>query len=547
MPVLHILQGENEGERIPVISDRFVFGRDKDCNLCIQATSVSRVHATIFRIGGRYYLIDGDGEKESRNHTYLNSAMVTVRTLLKHNDNIRICDFQAAFLDADDDRGDENTSSTVEATVGHSSHLLLESQPAERLRGLLEISAGLNNTLQIDALFPKIGDCLFQLFRQADRCFLILSEDAGKKLLPRLVKTRRAGEESTARFSKAIVRKCLETAQAFLSDDASKDDALKLSQSVVDFRIRSVMCVPLCSADGKAFGVIQLDTQDRSKKFTQEDLKFLYGVANQAAVALDNARLHQEAVEQERVRRDLELARQVQLSFLPRSLPQAAGYEFFAHYESALEVGGDYYGFVPLPGGRLGVALGDVAGKGVPAALLMAKLSSDVRFSLLTEPDPGRAVAKLNDLLYEFTSAADRFVTLAAAFLDPARHVVTLVSAGHMSPLVFRHKTSTLEEAVPLKSTGVPLGMLEGYTYETCQTPLDAGDSLLLFSDGLTDAQDRRNASFGPEGVRSAVLDASGPSTPRALGERLVTAVQHHSAGRDPTDDLTLVCLGRLI
>ena len=92
------------------------------------------------------------------------------------------------------------------------------------------------------------------------------------------------------------------------------------------------------------------------------------------------------------------------MSFLPRNLPQVAGYEFFAHYEPALEVGGDYYGFIPLADGRLGVALGDVAGKGVPAALLMAKLSSDTRFSLLTEPDLGRGRRKLNDLLYEFTS-----------------------------------------------------------------------------------------------------------------------------------------------
>src|SRR5262249_53336023 len=155
-----------------------------------------------------------------------------------------------------------------------------------------------------------------------------------------------------------------------------------------DFRIRSVMCAPLNSAEGKAFGVIQLDTQDRSKKFTQDDLMLLVNVANQAAMALENAKLHEEAVTRERFQRDLELAPQVQRGFLPRRLPQVPGYDFFAFYESAQQVGGDYYDFIPLASRRLGVTLGDVAGKGVPAALLMAKLSADGRFCMLTESNP---------------------------------------------------------------------------------------------------------------------------------------------------------------
>src|SRR5205807_724734 len=163
---------------------------------------------------------------------------------------------------------------------------------------------------------------------------------------------RRATDEGTARFSKSIVRKCLGEAKAFLSDDATRDDRIQLSQSVVDFRIRSVMCAPLARHDGKSFGVIQLDTQDRSKKFTQEDLKLLCGVSNQASIALENARLLEEAVHQERLQRDLQLAKKVQESFLPRNLPKVEGYEFYGFCEAAREVGGDYYDYIPLPGGR---------------------------------------------------------------------------------------------------------------------------------------------------------------------------------------------------
>jgi serine phosphatase RsbU (regulator of sigma subunit)/pSer/pThr/pTyr-binding forkhead associated (FHA) protein len=552
MPSLRILKGINEGAVIPVEGERFVLGRNPDCGIVIPVTSVSREHARILRVGERHYIED----LQSRNGTYVNNQEVTTRTPLKNNDKIRICDFLAAFVDAhqtapdvpgvaveDDDESD--SSSTVEAAITPNSSLLLETQPAEKLRGLLEISSDLSKTLELDALLPKIVDSLFQLFRQADRCFLIQAEPGSTKLMPRVIKTRRANEETNARFSRSIVRRCLETATAFLSDDATRDERVQLSQSVVDFRIRSVMCVPLCRADGKAFGVIQLDTQDRSKKFTEEDLKLLWGVANQAAIALENARLHEEAVARVRMRRDLELAHQVQLSFLPRKLPHVPGYDFFAHYESALEVGGDYYGFIPLSEGRLAVALGDVAGKGVPAALLMAKLSSDIRFSLLAEADPGRAISNLNDLLYEFTSQMDRFVTLAVAVVDPARHVVRLVNAGHLPPLLYRPGAGAVE-AMPKEKAGVPLGIMEGYAFEAHPVNLQPGDGLLLFSDGVTDAVSPGQKAFGNQGIY-ATLQGLGPASPRTLGEHVIRSVQQHAAGRAPVDDVTLVCLGRTV
>jgi sigma-B regulation protein RsbU (phosphoserine phosphatase) len=550
MPALHILKGTNEGALIPLEGDKFVLGRNPDCGIVIPVTSVSREHAQILRIQNRYYIED----KQSRNGTYVNNQAITERTPLKHNDKIRICDFLAAFVDPpraaqleteDPSEADEQeSSSTVEAMLGQSSHMLLETQPAEKLRHLLEISSTLSKTLNLDALMPKIVESLFQLFRQADRCFVIQAEEGSKRLLPRVVRTRRPHDEANARPSRTIVRRCLETAQAFLSGDASRDDRIQLSQSVVDFRIRSVMCVPLCTAEGKPFGVIQLDTQDHSKKFTQEDLKLLWGVANQAAIAMENARLHEEAVVRERFRRDMELATRVQKSFLPSSLPQVSGYEFYAYYEPAQAVGGDYYGFIPLPQGRLAVAVGDVAGKGIAAALLMAKVSSDARFCFLAESNPGQAVSKLNDQLYPFTSPMDRFVTFAVVVLDPARHVVTLVSAGHPSPQLSRKGGSLLQDAVPRATAGLPLGMVEGCAYEACQIALQPGDNLILFSDGVTDALDARNVLFSPKGVQRVVQEAGAVSA-AVLGERIIKAVQQHAANRDAHDDITLVCLGR--
>jgi serine phosphatase RsbU (regulator of sigma subunit) len=547
MPSLQVLKGVNEGTIIPLEAEKYILGRNPDCGIVIPITSVSREHAQLIRVQGRYFIED----LKSRNGTFVNNQAISARTPLRHNDKVRICDFIAAYHDqqpatvVDDDFDEPEGTSTVEATLSQPAMQLLQTQPADKLRVLLEISSNLGKTLEVDKLLPKIVDSLFGLFKQADRCFLIQSEEGSGKLMPRVVKTRKPHEETNARYSKSLVRKCLESAQSFLSDDASRDERVQLSQSVVDFRIRSVMIAPLVTGESKAFGVIQLDTQDRGKKFTQEDLQLLSCVAIQASVAMENAKLHDDAMAGERRKRDLELAHQVQLSFLPRSLPQVPGYEFNAHYESALEVGGDYYGFIPLPGGRLAMTLGDVAGKGVPAALLMAKLSSDARFSLLTESDPARAISKLNDLLCEFTGQMDRFVTLILAVLDPAAHMATLVSAGHPPPLLVRKSKPGSEDAMPPRSAGIPLGITEGFPYESCQVALQPGDSLLLFTDGVPDAHDRVNNLFGGKGIEAALRGAAG-SGPGQLVESLFRAVQAHASGRNPHDDVTLIGFGRL-
>jgi serine phosphatase RsbU (regulator of sigma subunit) len=375
-----------------------------------------------------------------------------------------------------------------------------------------------------------------------------------------------------------IVRKCLETGQAFLSDDASRDDRIQLSRSVVDFRIRSVMCVPLCTAEGQAFGVIQLDTQDRGKKFTQEDLKLLWGVANQAALAMENARLHEEAVARARFKRDLELAKRVQHSFLPSMLPQVAGYEFFAHYQPAQEVGGDSYSFISLPEGQLAVILGDAAGTGVDSALLMARFLAAAQFCFPAEKAPAKAIGKLNDWLYEFACKMDRFVTLAAAVLDPVNHTVTLVSAGHPAPLL-RRSDGILEDPMPNEMVGLPLGISEGCAYESCQISLRSGDTLLLFSRGIPATLNIHNNALGMMGVRHAFQDSGvvppsvlgqrflqtvlnnalgmmgvrhafqdgGVASPSALGERFLRSVLEHAGGHDLYTDLVCVCFGRTL
>lgn len=548
--VLQILTGTDQGKQLPLNGDKIVLGRNPDCHIVISGTAVSRAHAHILRLNGKFLIED----LKSRNGTFVNNEQISGRTQLKNNDKIKICDFVCAFFDAPPLPADvvpevpepeePEIINPIEATLSHSSSKqILETQPAEKLKILLDITTNLTKTLELDSLLPKIVDSLFQIYKQADRCFIILRDDAAKKLIPKVIKARRPQDELTARFSKSIVNKCVEGVEAILSEDATSDSRFAMSQSIADFRLRSVMCAPLWTrADNKGFGVIQLDTQDRSKKFNQEDLKLLMAVADQASTALENAKMHQELLVKERLKRDLEVAREVQRGFLPSRVPDLPGYEFYAHYEAAYEVGGDYYDFVPLPDHRLAITLGDVAGKGIPAALLMAKLSADARFALLTQPTLADAITELNALLNQ-SGLAERFVTLAAMVLDYEKHVVTIVNAGHPSPMLYHRRAGALEEATTNEVTGLPLGVLDGYKYNACQIQLQPGDCVFAFSDGLTEAMDVNKVQLQLKGIYTALQGSD--LSPKGVVERLEHTVNQHAAGCPQHDDLTLVAFGR--
>lgn len=550
MAQINFVKGANQGSTVELVGDRIVLGRSADCNVVLNNQAVSREHAVIRKIQGKFYIED----MKSRNGTFVNNKEVATRTLLKDNDRIKICDIILAFYEnpplapipehmrtADDLAEEEPDSSTVEATLSQSSKQILEAQPAEKLAMLLDLGADLSQTFRLEELLPKIVDKLFSVFRQADRAFIIMAEEG--KLIPRVTKTRREGDEGAASFSRKIISQCIEKNEAVLSEDASADKRFDLSQSIADCKIRSVMCVPLQGrTTPKPFGVIQLDTQDRFKKFNQEDLKLLLSVAGQAAVAVENARLHETIVARAGLERDLRLANQVQKSFLPKRPPLVPGYHFFAHYESAQEVGGDYYDFIPLPDGRCGIMVGDVAGKGVPAALLMAKVSSEARFCVLTEKSLSDAVYRLNEQMQE-AGMIDRFVTLGACLLDPANHEVACVNAGHIPPIVYRKATDKFEEGMTRDQAGFPLGVADGIPYESVAIKLEPGDGVLLFTDGVTEAKNRDDRDFQMEGVLN-VLNKS-PRNPQAFVEQLVNATREFARGRKPHDDITVVAFGR--
>jgi phosphoserine phosphatase RsbU/P len=368
---------------------------------------------------------------------------------------------------------------------------------------------------------------------------LIVLESPDGALVPRWTKTRRDDAADSIRISRTICRRVMETQEAILSADAATDERFEMSQSIADFRIRSMMCAPLIDSEGKSIGVLQIDTLDQRKRFQNEDLDVLVSTAAQASVAIQNAQVHEQTVRQRELARDLELAREVQRGFLPDHKPDVPGYEFFHYYEPMEQVGGDYYDYVLLPDGRVAVLVADVVGHGIAASLLMAKLSAEARFALVHEPQPAAAITRLNERLCQMQ--VQRFITLVMVVIDPPTSKATLVSAGHMVP-IHRRANGEIDEPGE-EAKGLPLGITDGLGYEQHDFTIGPGESLTLYTDGINEAADVDGKMYGIERIREQVRK-HGDSAER-LGAAIVSDVRQFVGRAVQTDDVCLVCLRR--
>ena len=306
------------------------------------------------------------------------------------------------------------------------------------------------------------------------------------------------------------------------------------------------MCAPLLVRTGTArpFGVIQLDTQDRIKKFTQDDLKLLLGVPARRRSRWRTPRMHETLVARAGLERDLKLAHRCSTASCPRQPPQVPGYEFFAYYESAQEVGGDYYDFIPLPDGRLGVMLGDVAGKGVPAALLDGQGQSDARFCILTEPTSARPSPAQRPDAGGRPARPLRHPGRLSCSTRPSTRSPS-VNAGHMPPLVYRKAAGTIEEAHlarPRRASPWASPTASPMT----RPPSPSSPATASCSSPTASPTPRTRTTRTSAWKASCNALKAGPDDRQGRRcERLVAAVKQHSAGCKQHDDITIVCFGR--
>lgn len=491
--------------------------------------------------------------------------MIQQSTRLLNGDQIRICDAVFTFfLDEsvhapsprrtqenpsavdlessillDDMAGAGDLSSIMSKMDVSSHHKEVVASPEARLNALMEITKALGRTIALDKVLPTVLDCLFDLFKQSDRGFIVMADVDGN-LKPLAMKLRREDDESTIRVSRTIVRHVLENRQAIISTDAASDERFDLSQSITDFRIRSMMCAPLFDTEGNSIGVIQLDSLSNAVSFQNEDMDILATVALQASSAIDKAKLYEIELRQQELGRDLELANEIQHRLLPNVVPDFDGYEVFDYYRPAEQVGGDYYDYIPLGEDRLAILVGDVVGHGIAAALLMAKVSAEARFALASNQSAADSMSQLNHAISNL--GLDRFITIVLALLDRSENKLTIVNAGHLPPVVGCADGSA--KALSTEQSGLPVGIMSDYEYEEFTIDLSPGDMVVLYTDGVNEAQDLQGQLYGNQ----RVIDQLGEKTwqsPTEFGNSLIAGVRQHLNGNKQDDDVCLVCFRR--
>jgi serine phosphatase RsbU (regulator of sigma subunit) len=560
VPLLE-LHGDSGRRRFKLAAGRVVIGRHPGCDVVLDAPAVSRQHAAVTVVGGRHHVED----LQSRNGTTVNGRPLLIRQPLEHGDEIDVCGHRIVFLKSsraaartvpaaaaatDSDSAD---FVDLDAAAGQASMILSEidvlrpvadqplgPQAEAKLRALIGLHRAIGSSLSLDEVLPRLLDGLLAAFPRAERGFVLLIDPPSGRLVLRARLIKGEGEPGPLRLSLSLIRQVAETRRAVLSADAAADSRFTSHDSVIDCRIRSVMCVPVVAGSGELLGVVQIDSRDVRNVFSSDDLDVLAGVAGQAAQAIEQALAHDARIAREQIDRDLALAQRVQQGLLPSCPPCIEGYEVFDFYESARQVGGDFFAYVPLPDGRLAVVLADVSGKGVAAALLMAALSADIRYCLASEPDLGSAVSRINETFLR-GGWDDRFATLVVVVLDPPAHRATICNAGHLPPLLRAPDGGV--QAVAGGLGGLPLGMVAGHEYRCCEIALEPGAVLALYTDGISEALDHEQRCFGLERLER-VVSASGPGA-AATGRGILADVERHAAGQVRSDDICLVCLGR--
>jgi serine phosphatase RsbU (regulator of sigma subunit) len=443
--------------------------------------------------------------------------------------------------EADDFQPDEEVGSTIVGSVETGGGFgLLDVQPEKKLRAVVELTKTLAGTVEPQQMLPMILGTLFEVFPHADRGSILLKDPHTGKIYPACQRHRRAGEDASVRLSRTVLNKVLAEKTGILSADAANDAQFQASESIANLSIHSIMCVPMLGLDHQVIGVINIDTQNPLQRFRREDLDLLQAIAGQSAVSFETARLYQSYLAKVKQDSELEIARHVQRALLPEKLPKVDGWQFFASYESAQAVGGDYYDAFMIDEDKVCLSFGDVAGKGVPGALIMSRIASCVQNTVPLIPDVERAFAAINNHMCR-SMVEGRFVTYVLTIIDLKKCEMSLVNAGHMPPLIRRPDGSvdTFDE----DTVGIPIGITTDYPYEVVRRKIEPGETVVIVTDGVDEAMNPDGELYTKARVFEFVRNAS----PRAaeLGEALLADVRRHAAGRPQNDDITIMTFGR--
>jgi serine phosphatase RsbU (regulator of sigma subunit) len=527
--------------------DQLTIGRSPTCRLSFpQQKALSRTHARFAREGEGWTIED----LGSSNGTLLNGLRLEGKRDLGAGDSVRLGEIELLFEPVASASGLVGAEFEADAAVSPKTSfqytdlhaILARSQGAtvfgrpsavrpisDALTALLKVGRELGAHQPLEQLFETILELASDAVGARRGLLMTVEGDA-------LVVRARRGE--SFRISRSISERVLKEKVSVVVADVAVDPAWELHQSIVAQGIRSLVAAPL-QTDDRVIGLIYLDSTGTSQPFSSADLDLLTVMANVAAMRIERERLALVEKEQQFLESELRQAAEIQRQCLPAKAPEVAGYTLAGFSQPCRTVGGDYYGFFERRDGRVSIVLGDVAGKGMAAALLMMNLQARVQILAEDADDPAVIAERLNRTL-EPICPSNRFVTLFVMILDPATGDLAFCNAGHEPALVVRAGG----EIQPLLEGGPVVGLFGNLQYERGDCRLEAGDAVVLFTDGITEARGPDREEFGTDRLGEVFRARDGASATDVL-KSLDGAVKKWLAGAQAHDDVTAVALVR--
>jgi serine phosphatase RsbU (regulator of sigma subunit) len=399
-----------------------------------------------------------------------------------------------------------------------------------QVRALIRAGQELVGNLKLSELFHVIMDLSLEAVG-AGRGVLMTVEDDELEV--------RAARGQGFQISSLVRDSVIREGKSMLVLDAQTDTAFRQRQSIVAQNVRSMLAVPLQTRE-RVIGLIYLDSPNMIRPFSRDDLNLLTVMANVAAIRIEHARLAEVEQAERMLAKDLSQAATIQRGLLPATAPKVDGFDIAGDTSPCRTVGGDYYDFIPFPDGRVGLLVGDVAGKGMPAALMMSSLQARVQVLFETPDDLSQKVARLNKAVAS-NCPDNRFITFFICVLDPATGNVIYTNAGHNPPLIVRQDGSVER----LTEGGIILGIMPRFAYQQGSAVLEHGDVLVMYSDGVSEAMPvDEDEEFGEERLAAVVRSSMSTSSAEVVQD-ILRSVTAFTRGAPPADDITVLVARR--
>lgn len=409
----------------------------------------------------------------------------------------------------------------------------------EELSILNEISTLISSTMELDEIEKIIVKKSIKHLQVEQAVVMLLQEESSERPFQTIIReAEHSNFQNIFHLDTELCGWMLKYKKPLLINDFQQDEHFK-SKPRDGITISSLLCVPL-TLKGQLIGLIACFNKKSKEGFSVDDQRLLSIIGGQSAQVIENARLYEQEQALTRMREEQRLAAEIQNRLLPKQMPELKGYDIAGVSYPARIVGGDYFDFISIDNKRLAFCLGDISGKGIPAALLMANLQATVRAETARSDRPAQSIKRINNLLYNNT-ASNKFATMFYGILDADRDMIIYTNAGHNRPLLIsgQGKTGMLDTA------GVCLSMLEQYDYPEDTVTLKSGDTLVLYSDGITEAMNEADEEYGEEQL-TEIAGKNVDKTANELLSIIIKDVEKYADTAPQFDDITLVILKKL-